>query len=54
MLCIYLEGKYCEAKGTPDNEFSPTADELKELCQNDDFYKCPRYKAYVEYLRAKA
>ena len=54
MRCIYLDGKYCKASVTIDVRYTPESEILKEFCQTSDFNSCPRNKAYLAYLQAKA
>jgi hypothetical protein len=53
MKCIYF-GKECEANPTSYGRFNytPTDEEKKNLCNSGAFRTCPRYKAYLENLKA--
>ena len=66
--CIYYVNGMCraqpftvvEGRGTRGGFYKPTEEEQKKYCKNggdvgipDDFIHCIRYRAYLDYLRAK-
>ena len=68
MDCIYFVNDVCRAQpftvtrsgGTTGGFYKPTEEEQKKFCKNggdvgipDDFTYCKRYRAYVDYLKAK-
>lgn len=55
MKCIYFTGTKCLARPINVNlVYKPTTDEQKTLCNYNNFSDCPRYRAYLEYLKAKS
>ena len=54
MRCIYSNGVTCFA-GVPNfrTEYKPTEEELKELCNSNNFSECPRYKAVLDILKSR-
>jgi hypothetical protein len=53
MRCIFYTGEKCEAT-PPGGRFvyEPDEKEKNEFCNSMKFQECPRYDAFMDYLKA--
>ena len=53
MRCIFFNGDICFAY-PPDRNlaYRPTDEERKKYCENEEFARCPRLTAFIEYVQA--
>jgi len=53
--CIYFIGGECRAQLNTDKVgkcYTPTEEDQKNYCKDEDFGGCPRFRAYQTHLRA--
>ena len=54
MRCIFVDGTKCVAQVNTGVSWRPEGEDMQRGCATYNFQDCPRYKAYIEYLRARA
>ena len=63
MPCVYLKNKIClrpvptftlTLPPTEPARYKPTDEELKTLCQTDNFTNCPKFKQTKKILETKS
>ena len=53
LQCIFRENEYCYAYADDISAWEADAATTSNYCTKPNFQECPRFTAYIQYLRAK-